>query len=172
VGSSSDPVPVPVAVALGSNLGDRESHLRQALSALSLCIDNLRVSRFYDTEPVGVVGEQGLFLNAAASGLTTRDAPALMRELLAIEAGMGRTRPFAGAARTIDLDLILYGDRIISTPTLTVPHPRFRDREFVLAPLADVAGDWVDPVSGRTVSECLRQVVAARGGDRPRPSST
>lgn len=159
MGSSSDPV--PVAVALGSNLGDREAHLRAALSALRPIIDALSVSSFYDTEPVGV-GAQPRFLNAAASGLTVLSPSDLLRALLEIEVRLGRTRPFPGASRTIDLDLIFYGDSIISTPTLSVPHPRFREREFVLAPLAEVAAGWIDPLSGRTVSELLR-LVTGRG---------
>ncbi|MEQ1731837.1 MAG: 2-amino-4-hydroxy-6-hydroxymethyldihydropteridine diphosphokinase, partial [Vicinamibacterales bacterium] len=72
---------------------------------------------------------------------------------LDIEARLGRTRPFAGAPRTVDLDLILYGHSVITTQTLTVPHPRFRERDFVLAPLAELAADWRDPVSGLTIGE-------------------
>lgn len=155
MGSSGDPI--LVAVALGSNLGDRASHLRSAVSALSRVIDGLQVSSFHDTAPVGV-GPQPRFLNAAVTGRTTLDAPALMQALLHIEVGFGRTRPFQGAPRTVDLDLILYGGSIISTPDLTVPHPRFREREFVLAPLSELAGDWVDPVTGRTIEELLRRL--------------
>ena len=73
--------------------------------------------------------------------------------MLAIEAAAGRERPFVNAPRTLDLDLILYGDFVIDEPGLQVPHPRFRDRLFVLAPLAEVAGDWIDPVSGLTVEQ-------------------
>jgi len=118
----------------------------------------MRVSSFHDTEPVDVAGPQPTFLNAAAIGESTLSAPAILDVLLAIEAGFGRERPAPKAPRTLDLDLILYGSDIIKTPGLTVPHPRFRDRLFVLEPLAEVAADWVDPVTGKTVGELLKDI--------------
>ena len=75
--------------------------------------------------------------------------------MLAIEGERGRERPFPGAPRTLDLDLILYGDRVIDEPGLQVPHPRFRDRAFVLTPLADVAADWIDPETGLSVRQLM-----------------
>jgi 2-amino-4-hydroxy-6-hydroxymethyldihydropteridine diphosphokinase len=147
--------PIFVAVALGSNLGDRAQYLRDAIAALQPLISDLRVSSFYDTAPVGV-GEQPRFLNAAATGSTTLAAQALLDTLLEIEARLGRTRPHPGAARTVDLDLILYGDQIIEERNLTVPHPRFRERGFVLEPLAEIAPGVVDPVTGRTMRELMR----------------
>jgi 2-amino-4-hydroxy-6-hydroxymethyldihydropteridine diphosphokinase len=146
----------PVAIALGSNLGDREDYLRSALDALKPSIDRLRVSTFHDTAPVGV-GPQPTFLNAAAVGETSLSARALLETLLAVERDLGRERPFAGAPRTLDLDLILYGQAIIDeAPSLIVPHPRFRERRFVLEPLSEIAPDWRDPVTGKTVEELLR----------------
>jgi 2-amino-4-hydroxy-6-hydroxymethyldihydropteridine diphosphokinase len=145
-----------VAIALGSNLGDREGYLRQAVAELQPTVDHLRLSTVHDTAPVGV-GPQPTFLNAAAVGETSLSARSMLETLLAIEQELGRRRPFPGAPRTLDLDLILYGDAIIDEgPSLIVPHPRFRERRFVLEPLSEIAPDWRDPVTGKTVEELLR----------------
>jgi 2-amino-4-hydroxy-6-hydroxymethyldihydropteridine diphosphokinase len=147
-----------VAVALGSNLGDREHTLRDAVGALSDIIHHPRVSRWYTTAPVGVEPQPD-FLNGALVGDTTLGARALLERLLAIEARFGRERPHPGAARTLDLDLILFGTAVIDEPGLIVPHPRFRERRFVLEPLAEVAPEWIDPVTGRTIAALLRQIL-------------
>ena len=107
-----------------------------------------------------MAGPQPMFLNAAATGESTLSAPAILDVLLAIEQGFGRERPYERAPRTLDLDLIVYGDAVITTPGLTVPHPRFRERRFVLEPLVEIAPDWVDPVTGKTIAELLRLVLA------------
>jgi 2-amino-4-hydroxy-6-hydroxymethyldihydropteridine diphosphokinase len=154
---------VRVAIALGSNLGDREAHLAFAVAALGRLVDRLAVSSWIETDPVGV-GDQPRFLNGAVAGDTGLPARALLDALLRIEAERGRVRepgdPEKGS-RTLDLDLILYGDSVIDKPGLQVPHPRFRERLFVLEPLAEVAGDWTDPVTGLTVS-ALRSRLAQR----------
>ena len=137
----------------GSNLGDRHAHIAFAVAQLSAVIDDLRVSSLHETDPVGV-DPQPRFLNAVVAGCTTLSARALLERLLEIERLRGRTRPHPGAARTLDLDLILYGDAVIDEPGLRVPHPRFRERRFVLEPLAEVAGEWVDPETGRSVAPC------------------
>ena len=143
-----------VAVALGSNQGDREAHLSYALNRLRTVLSELSVSTFIETEPEGV-RPQRAFLNAAALGLSRAEPPELLRELQAIEWARGRARPFAGAPRTLDLDLILVGDLVVSATGIEMPHPRFRDRLFVLQPLAEIAPDLVDPVSGLTVGALL-----------------
>ncbi len=151
-----------VAIALGSNLGDRDAHLDFAVSRLSQFLSDLTVSSRYDTAPVDVVGDQPTYLNAALVGGTVLDPHALLRELQAIELADGRERPYANAPRTLDVDLILYGQSIVDELGLVVPHPRFRERAFVLEPLAEVAPDLVDPVTGLTVRALL-----ARLGQHP-----
>jgi 2-amino-4-hydroxy-6-hydroxymethyldihydropteridine diphosphokinase len=152
---------VKVAIALGSNLGDREANLAFGLSALPGFITNLQQSRWHDTAPVGVPSDQPRYLNGAVIGETALSARALLDRLLAIEEAAGRTRPEPLAPRTLDLDLILYGDKKIEEPGLLVPHPRFRERLFVLEPLAEVAPDWIDPATGKTISALLRERQAA-----------
>jgi 2-amino-4-hydroxy-6-hydroxymethyldihydropteridine diphosphokinase len=148
-----------VAIALGSNIGDRAAHLDFAAAQLAQLLTSFAVSRWYDTEPVGV-GVQPRFLNGAAVGETTEPARALLDRLLALERERGRDRPFAGAPRTLDLDLVLFGDDVLNEPGLLVPHPRFRERRFVLEPLADIAPAMIDPVTRRTIADLL--------GDLPR----
>ena len=143
------------AVALGSNLGDRAAHLDFAIARLAALLDNLKASRYYDTVPVGVSGPQPIYLNAAAVGKTTLSARELLDGLLAIERERGRERPHDNAPRTLDLDLILFGDAVIVEPGLVVPHPRFRERRFVLEPLAEVAAGLRDPVTGKTADQLL-----------------
>jgi 2-amino-4-hydroxy-6-hydroxymethyldihydropteridine diphosphokinase len=142
-----------VAVALGSNLGDRQAHLDWAIAQLRGFLSDFRVSSVIESDPQDVPDEQPRYLNAVAVGKTELEPEALLEHLMAIERGRGRERRTARASRTLDLDLVLYGNRIILTPALQIPHPRFRERAFVLGPLAELEPDWVDPVSGRTVSE-------------------
>ncbi len=145
-----------VAVALGSNVGDREGHLRYAVDRLGTLLGDLRVSPFLETEPQDVA-PQPRFVNAAAVGSTGLAARPLLDALLAIERERGRERPHPGAPRTLDLDLVLYGADTIDEPGLHVPHPRFRGRRFVLEPLAAIAPSMRDPLTGLTVEELLRR---------------
>lgn len=144
-----------VAISLGSNLGHRRQHLEYALQALARDLTGLTSSSFVETEPSGVAPGQPTYLNAAAVGTTVLPARKLLERLLEIERERGRERPYSMAARTLDLDLILYGETIVEEPGLTVPHPRFRVREFVLGPLASIAPDMLDPVSGLRVRQLL-----------------
>jgi len=148
-----------VAIALGSNLGDRQANLELARVRLKTLLTNYRASSEHETEPIGVPGEQPRFLNAAVVGTTALGPRALLETLLDIERQAGRTRPFPGAARTLDLDLILMSGVIVDEPDLVVPHPRFRERRFVLEPLAEIAPDLKDPVTGETVRELLQKLV-------------
>lgn len=153
-----------IAIALGSNVGDRRAHLDYAVTALRALCTNLTVSRYYDTVPIGVSGPQAIYLNAAAVGETALAPRALLDALLAIEQERGRERPYVNAPRTLDLDLILVGDVVLEEPELVVPHPRFRERRFVLEPLAAVAPELRDPVSGKTVAELLAATAAGSAG--------
>ncbi len=148
------------AVALGSNLasawGDREENLYEAVRRAERLGEVLAVSSFVDTAPVGNT-EQPRFLNGAMLLATDREPLELLRGLLAIERAMGRDRGKVAAKgpRTIDLDLLLMEDVVIETAELTLPHPALAERRFVLEPLAEIAEEMVEPVSGRTVGELL-----------------
>jgi 2-amino-4-hydroxy-6-hydroxymethyldihydropteridine diphosphokinase len=149
---------VAACIALGSNLGPREEHLRAALAALAADpeIAVVAVSAIYETDPLGP-GPQGPYLNAAARIETRHPPRALLRRLLAVEAARGRRRDTGRwGARTLDLDLLLYGDRTIDEPGLRIPHPRLAERPFVLTPLAEVAAEWRHPELGLAVAELER----------------
>jgi 2-amino-4-hydroxy-6-hydroxymethyldihydropteridine diphosphokinase len=147
----------PALIGLGSNLGDRPAHLGLAVAALSATpgVTVRAVSSYYETAPVGGPPGQGRFLNAAAALETTLDPLALLDALNAVEDRAGRVRSARWGERTLDLDLLLFGDRVIETPRLQVPHPRMALRRFVLAPMAEVAPDAVDPVTGRSARALL-----------------
>src|SRR5215468_2897032 len=134
-------------IALGSNLGDRERHVDAGLAALRALrgVRDVVVSRVYETDPVGP-GDQRPYLNAVARVRTGLAPRVLLEELLAIERREGRERGgVRNAPRTLDLDLLLYGESVIREPGLVVPHPRMADRPFVLEPLCDLAPDLVPP---------------------------
>ena len=151
-------------VGLGANLGDRERTLREAVDALGAGegIEVVAVSTLRETEPVGV-GPQPRFLNGAAALDTTLESRELLDRLLDVEQRFGRVRvPGEHGPRTLDLDLLLYGDARIDEPGLTVPHPRLRERRFVLEPLAELAPGLVIPGLGR-VESLLAQAGSAGG---------
>ncbi len=153
-----------VYLGLGSNLGDRELNLLEAVERLRLLGDVVKVSRPYETDPVGYV-DQPKFLNAALRLETDLDPWALLGRLKAIEADLGRVETVRFGPRTVDLDILTYDDLVISDPGLTIPHPRLAERAFVLVPLAEIAPDLVIPGLGLTVRELARRVDGA--GVRP-----
>lgn len=150
----------PVAIGIGSNLGDRRAAIAFAAARLEPIISSIALSAAVETEPEGEgLGAQPLYLNAVLVGETGLPARELLDALLAIERDFGRERPYPGAPRTLDLDLVLLGDEIVDEPGLQVPHPRFRERFFVLGPMVEVGPDLRDPVTGLRVGELLRDLL-------------
>lgn len=149
-----------VYLGLGTNLGDRQANLREAIERIeALGLRIVCASSLYETEPVGYQ-DQPWFLNQVVAAKPTLgpdfDAERLLRLLLAIEKEMGRERTMANGPRLIDIDLLLYGDEIIARPKITVPHPRLHLRRFVLEPLCEIAPDLVHPAIGKSVCDMLR----------------
>ncbi len=140
-----------VTVGLGSNVGDRLLQLSLAREALGQTLDHMRCSPIYETAPWGVT-DQPPFLNAVCQGTTKLDAVSLLRLLKEIEQRLGRVVTRRWGPRAIDLDLLLYDDLLLDTPALTVPHPRFHERAFVLVPLADLAPALVHPRTGTSMA--------------------
>jgi 2-amino-4-hydroxy-6-hydroxymethyldihydropteridine diphosphokinase len=150
---------VKVVVAFGSNLGDRHHIITEAAASVSALLQHFILSSIVETAPVGAGLENDPpYLNAVGVGESDRSVRDVFQALRAIEARAGRTRPHPGAPRTLDLDLILAGDEIVDEGDLQVPHPRFRDRRFVLEPLAEIAPNLVDPVTGLSIRALLDRV--------------
>lgn len=151
--------PEVALIAIGSNLGDRDANLRYAVDELARMPETrvIEVSSFHETEPEGGP-PQRQFKNAVAKVETSLNPDELLDQLLSIEIRRGRVRTVRNGPRVLDLDIVLYGSTICEARNLTIPHPRFRERTFVLRPAAEVAADQVDPVTGRTIAELLAKV--------------
>jgi 2-amino-4-hydroxy-6-hydroxymethyldihydropteridine diphosphokinase len=146
-----------VYLSLGSNIGDREAHLREAIRRLESAGKLRAVSSIYETEPVEFT-DQPQFLNCAVALETSSTPGQLMLQLLAIEKAMGRQRIQKKGPRTIDLDILLFGDEVVDTPGLTIPHPAMQHRRFVLEPLAEIAPEAIHPVLKKTVKQLLEEL--------------
>jgi 2-amino-4-hydroxy-6-hydroxymethyldihydropteridine diphosphokinase len=154
-----------VYLGLGSNIGDREGHLRAAIERLE---GVRRVSPIYETEPVDYA-EQGWFLNLVVEAETNVFPMQLLARTARIERELGRVRRIAKGPRTIDIDILLYGNRVVESERLVIPHARMAERRFVLAPLADLSPELRHPVLGKTIRELLvaapEQIVRKWPGD-------
>ena len=141
-----------VYLSLGSNIGDREAHLRQAIEHLRDLGDVVAVSSFYETEPVEYT-RQAWFLNCAVELETEKLPKQLLAAVLRVERDMGRRRTVAKGPRVIDIDVLLFGSSAIDAPQLTVPHPAMHERRFVLEPLAEIAPEVRHPILKKTIRE-------------------
>ena len=142
---------IDVYLALGSNLGERETNINEAIKMLSMRLEPVKVSTLYETEPEGGA-EQPLYLNQAAQFRTTLQPMTLLTLVKGIEVKMGRNTP-TGTPRVIDIDIVFYGNEVVNTTDLVIPHPRLTSRAFVLVPLLEIAPDFVHPVEHKTVRE-------------------
>jgi 2-amino-4-hydroxy-6-hydroxymethyldihydropteridine diphosphokinase len=144
-----------VYLGLGSNLENREEHLRDAVRQMAKrSLDILQCASVYSTEPRDLV-DQPWFLNTVLHARTDLSVRALLAACLEVEKENGRARDVPKGPRTLDIDILFYGKEIVREPDLTVPHPRFSERRFVLAPMVEIAPAFVDPVTGKTMRELL-----------------
>lgn len=152
---SQELTPIKIILGLGSNMGDRLHNLEWALQLLSHKIKLALVSPIYDTAPVGNT-RQKRFLNLVCEASTALKPTDLLFFIKKIEAGMGRQPGPLNSPRPIDIDILFYGDRIVNTPELIVPHPRLTERAFVLVPLNDIAPGFVHPLTGKRITQLLQ----------------
>lgn len=154
-------MPELVYLSLGSNLGDRSANLRAAIDRLAQAGTVTTVSSFYETEPVDF-RDQPWFLNCVVALDTEQSPAALLKLALAIEHAMGRHRTREKGPRTIDIDILLYGDRVLDQPGLKIPHPAMHERRFVLQSLAEIAPEARHPLFNRTARELLAALPAGQ----------
>jgi 2-amino-4-hydroxy-6-hydroxymethyldihydropteridine diphosphokinase len=165
-------MPSIVYLSLGSNVGDREAQLRDAENRLAKLGRVIAVSSFYETEPVEFT-EQPWFLNCAFAIETTYTPEQLMASVLRLEEEMGRRRVQNKGPRSIDVDILLFGDAIIESSELTIPHPAMHHRRFVLEPLAEIAPQTLHPVFKKTIRELLNALPDGQTVRRiPQPSTS
>jgi 2-amino-4-hydroxy-6-hydroxymethyldihydropteridine diphosphokinase len=157
-----------VYLGLGSNLGERRNNIAEALSHLRKLSSGLAASALYETSPVGFSG-QPAFVNAACRIWTGLDPFELLEELGEIQAALGSRRAFVNGPRTLDIDILVYGQLVLSTPGLSIPHPRMAGREFVLAPLAEIAPGLRHPVLRETVRSLLARLRSSGAHTAQRP---
>jgi 2-amino-4-hydroxy-6-hydroxymethyldihydropteridine diphosphokinase len=147
-------MPALIYLSLGSNVGNREDHLRDAIKRLQTNRRLVAVSSFYETEPVDVT-HQAWFLNCVVALETTESPEQVMAAILEIEQEMGRQRIQRKGPRTIDIDILLFGDNILDSPALIIPHPAMHERRFVLQPLAEIAPGARHPLQNKTAQQLL-----------------
>ena len=154
--------PRRIYLSMGTNLGNRRANLERALRLLTAKVKLLKVSPIYETKPIGYANQPD-FLNIVYMGATRLSPEQLLAFVKSTERQMGRKRTFKNGPRIIDIDIIFFGRSVVSTPGLTIPHPRAVGREFVLRPLADIAPYVVHPVLHKTASRLLRELGKKQG---------
>jgi len=146
-----------VYLALGANVGDAAGNIAKAISLLAACLQEVKQAPLYRSKPAGYAGQPD-FVNSVIRGQTGLSPEELFSFVKQVEQQVGRVERFRWGPREIDIDIIFYGDQIIKSSKLTIPHPRFAERDFVLKPLADLDPNLKDPLSGKTIGQLLAAV--------------